>query len=165
MIKKIIFFIAFLLLALVYSYHYAFGQRADNETLIKNIMMYPMPHILARCQKDYNYTDEDMIILEKELKRYLILSLFEGKADLGTGMYSKDVDNLWHAFILFTNEYAAFCNTYFNRFIHHIPEIDTQPTPEKLREARQDFQVFVKKYQEVFKEEIHPIWFLDMCEE
>ncbi len=164
MIKKIIFFIAFVLLALVYSYHYAFGQRADNETLIKNIMMYPMPHILARCQKDYNYTDEDMIILEKELKRYLILSFVNDEADLDTGMYSEDVDNLWHTFILFTNEYAAFCNKHFNRFMHHIPEIDTQSTPEELEEDRKDFQAFIKGYQEVFKEEIHPVWYLGIRE-
>lgn len=124
-------------------------------------MAYPMTDIVKRCKKDHNYTDEDMIILERELKRYLALSV---KTDVGTGMYSQDVDNLWHTFILFTHEYAAFCQKHFNRFIHHMPETDSELTPEKLEKNRKDFQAFVKNYQEVFKEEIHLVWFVDMCE-
>lgn len=52
-----------------------------------------MTHMISRCKEEYGYSDEDMVILERELKRYLILSLVK---DAGRGMYSKDVDNLWH---------------------------------------------------------------------
>lgn len=31
------------------------------------------------------------------------------------------VDNMWHEFILFTREYAAFCDAQFGQFIHHSP--------------------------------------------
>ncbi len=31
------------------------------------------------------------------------------------------VDDAWHAFILFTREYAAYCEERFGRFIHHDP--------------------------------------------
>jgi len=33
----------------------------------------------------------------------------------------KDVDEVWHAHILHTIDYADFCQLYFNRFIHHVP--------------------------------------------
>jgi hypothetical protein len=144
-----------------YNYHYKFKVQVD---IIAEIMGYHMPQVIARCQKDYNYTDEDMVILEQELKRYLALSTVKAKESLGTGMYSSDVDNLWHSFILFTKEYADFCDKYIGFFIHHIPEIDTVRSPERQEETRKDFQAFVKNYEEVFGEEIHPIWFLDMCD-
>ena len=48
-----------------------------------------MPHIIKRCQQDNNYSDEDMVILEKELKRYLVLAMLNKENGLGLGMYSK----------------------------------------------------------------------------
>ena len=151
MIKKLIFFALLTLLIFAYSYNYAFKQTKDPEIIIKNIMVYPMTEIVERCKKDHNYTDEDMLILEKELKRYLSLSLVKNKNDVGTGMYSKDVDNLWHAFILFTMEYSEFCNTYFGHFIHHKPETDMQRTPEKLQETRTDFRRSYKNIKRFLK--------------
>lgn len=35
---------------------------------------------------------------------------------------SKDVDEVWHAHILHTIEYAGFCQFHFGRFIHHVPD-------------------------------------------
>lgn len=153
------------LVTLFYLYGYEPQRTINQEEAIKNIMNYPMVDIVKRCQKDYNYTNEDMVILERELKRYLILSTFNKKNGLGSGMYSKDVDNLWHSFILFTHEYANFCKRYANHFLHHIPETNPIKTPEKLEEVHKDFQAFIKNYEKIFHEEIHPIWLLDMCEE
>lgn len=127
-------------------------------------MGYPMNTIIERCKKDFNYSDEDMKIIEKEFKRFMAMSVIMKGTGSGVGMYSKDVDNLWHSFILFTHEYAHFCNKFMGNFIHHIPETDTNKTPEKMLEVRKDFQEFIKNYEEIFAEEVHPIWFLDMCE-
>lgn len=32
-----------------------------------------------------------------------------------------EVDEVWHAFILFTREYEEFCSTAVGRFVHHAP--------------------------------------------
>ncbi|MFC6080970.1 glycine-rich domain-containing protein [Sphaerisporangium aureirubrum] len=37
---------------------------------------------------------------------------------------SKQVDVGWHTFILYTRDYAAFCDTVAGRFIHHRPTDD-----------------------------------------
>ena len=146
----------------LHTYNYYKKPKHSSEHIIKAIMNYEMPHVIARCQKDYNYSNEDMLILEKELKRYLALSTI--KPNDGTGMFSGDVDNLWHSFILFTHEYADFCHKHIGFFVHHIPELDRENKTLKQREeARKDFQAFIKNYEEAFGEEIHPIWFLDMC--
>ena len=150
-------------LSLLYCSSCAFKDTDIKENVMKSIMEYPMGPIVDRCKKDYKYTDEDMMLLERELKRFFVLSAFNKKE--GTGMYSRDVDNLWHTFILFTKQYTHFCAQNVGSFLHHVPELDRSLNPERLRNLRNDFQMFIKNYQETFDEEIHSIWFLDMCEE
>ncbi|MBC7542688.1 MAG: hypothetical protein H7338_08155 [Candidatus Sericytochromatia bacterium] len=45
-----------------------------------------------------------------------------------------DIDNMWHAFILYTKDYMAFCETYFGEYMHHEPDVaETEPqTPEEF---------------------------------
>ena len=148
------------LLILVTCCSYQSFSKSNNQ-VIEQVMAYSMADIIKRCQKDNGYTDKDMVILEKELKRYLILAILDaGKF----GMYSKDVDNLWHSFILFTKNYSDFCNTYSKKFIHHVPKIDSLETPEQATQNRKNFSHFIKKYEEIFTEEIHPIWLIDIGE-
>lgn len=137
-------------------------QTQTDEEIISAIMNYPIPHMIDRCKKDFNYSDEDMVILERELKRYLALCAVKNNADLSIGMYSRDVDNLWHSFILFTKDYANFCDKTAGYFLHHLPRTDF--TPEPWEKIVKDFRVFIDQYEKTFKEEPHPIWFLDMCE-
>jgi hypothetical protein len=135
-----------------------------KEQPVTEIINYPIPSdVIKRCQKEFKYTDEDMVILERELKRYLTLCALKENATLNINMYSEDVDNLWHSFILFTKEYAHFCDTYADHFLHHVPETD--PTPKPWHEMCRDFCVFAGSYEKIFKEEPHPIWFLNMCED
>lgn len=37
---------------------------------------------------------------------------------------SPDVDLGWHTFILYTSDYAAFCDRIAGRFLHHVPDDD-----------------------------------------
>lgn len=43
------------------------------------------------------------------------------------------LDEMWHTFVLFTREYAGFCDRYFGRFIHHVPTTETQKLLERER--------------------------------
>ncbi|MFC3909298.1 hypothetical protein ACFORL_09470 [Legionella dresdenensis] len=33
----------------------------------------------------------------------------------------KEIDDLWHTFLLFTQDYMDFCDQYFKHYIHHVP--------------------------------------------
>ena len=46
---------------------------------------------------------------------------------------SKSVDKAWHAFILHTRDYEAYCRERFGRVIHHQPT--GEPDPEAYRRA------------------------------
>lgn len=47
--------------------------------------------------------------------------------DMGVAMPSVIVDDAWHCFITFTRQYAAFCQSAYGRFLHHIPETEMEP--------------------------------------
>lgn len=37
-----------------------------------------------------------------------------------------EIDDMWHTFLMFTEEYENFCKRYFGRFIHHAPKDDNE---------------------------------------
>jgi hypothetical protein len=42
----------------------------------------------------------------------------------------QEIDQMWHEFILFTEDYTEFCEKYFSRYMHHMPNIfDNAPMP------------------------------------
>lgn len=53
----------------------------------------------------------------EQMKKFLSDSLASPEA-----RPTVEVDEIWHSFILHTRDYNAFCKTYFNEFIHHIPD-------------------------------------------
>lgn len=87
---------------------------------IQKVMDYKMPQVIDRYCKDYNIDPATAKVHERELKRYFILTS-EYKGNLA--MLSKEVDNLWHTFLLFTKEYQQFCYTMFGEFKHHVPKV------------------------------------------
>lgn len=45
----------------------------------------------------------------------------------------KEIDDMWHTFLLFTKDYMDFCNFYFKKYIHHAPfSNEVAPSQEQL---------------------------------
>ncbi len=137
-----------------------------DAPLMDKVMRFPLTDMIKRCQKDHGYTDEDMELLEKELRRFLYLCVMPGSSD-SVGMYSKHVDNLWHTFILYTHEYHVFSHLTQGSYIHHNPTRDHErpKNTEERKAACNHYAEFIKKYEATFNEEIDPIWLLDGVEE
>lgn len=53
-----------------------------------------------------------------------------------------NVDHMWHCFILSTRAYEAFCQEYFGRFLHHVPDALDELPPTK-QEFAEDLEKFV----------------------
>lgn len=56
--------------------------------------------------------------LELECKRFLYLAAIAPNLALAP---TKPVDEYWHQFVLFTEEYNAFCAQFHGYFVHHNP--------------------------------------------
>ena len=96
----------------------------EKDINIQQVMDYPIPHVIHRYCKDYGVSKEEAKVYERELKRYLILAAKSETTDMP--MTSKEVDELWHTFLLFTKEYQKFCNESFGKFVHHVPHIEEE---------------------------------------
>ena len=88
-----------------------------------------------------------------EFKKYVALSEI-CRDDIPMAMVSKNVDEVWHQFILFTPQYHKFCNEMLGGYFHHIPKTSLTPLDPKGREN------FIESYKEVFGE-IPEIWGAD----
>ena len=93
-------------------------QKRDDNTIL--VMAWDMEIVKRYAVKKGNYTAEEINDVEREYKRYLILAFSNSKMVLPI---SKKLDDLWHAHILFTEDYSNMCMTVNGRYLHHRPSI------------------------------------------
>lgn len=79
-----------------------------------------------------------------ELKRFFLLSAFM----VNVPMYSKKVDAIWHEMLLFTKEYADFCEQFTGHMIHHQPSVHSG---KNRTDHQHDRAVFEMMYSVVFQ--------------
>ena len=112
---------------------------------------YPMTRVLTRYQSDCGVSAEQSALHERELKRYLYLCA------QNPGVHwpmVNSIDGLWHTFLLFTQDYHAFCAELGVPFIHHEPFTDGH-VPATLAD---DYNRFLHEYREHFGEPPTEIW-------
>ncbi len=86
------------------------------------------PYVLASFKKEaetkfsVELTEQDVEMCGQALIDYFIVSLESQKP---CGMPSKLVDELWHAYLLFSKDYRELFNV-VGRFVDHVPEIEAQ---------------------------------------
>lgn len=64
---------------------------------------------------------KDHQLVAQGLRQFFLAYLLGGRRFVS--MPSQVVDDLWHEFILYTRNYATFCNRAFGRFLHHAPAV------------------------------------------
>lgn len=74
-----------------------------------------------------------------EFKRYMSLAALGYR---GLPVPSQEVDDVWHAFLLFTREYGAFCHKTVGFFVHHIPTASGGKLKDDARVAQAYRRVF-----------------------
>lgn len=102
----------------------AFWQRRERVRLEREhrIRAHVFPgKMLLEVTKVYPHLDlKDLQLVARALRQFFLV---RARAPKGmVVMPSKAVDALWHAFILDTRAYGAFCQAAFGTWFHHIPE-------------------------------------------
>jgi len=131
-------------------------------------------HVLERYAKDY---PDNVLTPEKafkELMNFFWLSLKHeadklnypqnNELDFICGIHSemKEVDDMWHTFLLFTKDYISFCKTYLGRYFHHSPNTGKEQLTEN--EFRLDFTRFLSYVYDNLGEESLKTWFGELIE-
>lgn len=101
-----------------------------NPDQLKDLLSYHNEDIISRFTDLFDVTEAEATDIFQETKKFL----FVCQAD---GVFIPDdlliLDEMWHNFILFTKEYHAFCDRYFNRYFHHLPASKKEKEEQKTR--------------------------------
>lgn len=101
----------------------------------------PLKNVKGRMKKQ-GWSLERTENAIREYKRFLFIHKKYPKLVL---VPCKEVDEIWHAHILHTKEYAEDCKKLFGRFLHHRPTYEKE---EKKRDSTR-----YNKFLEVYKKE------------
>lgn len=110
-------------------------ERKANEARAMFIRSFVFPFALRdKLRGKYPHLDgEQLDQVLRALRQYFLICLTAGAASgkSSIGMPSRVVDEAWHAFILMSREYTAFCQKAFGRYLHHTPESQMKVAIEK----------------------------------
>jgi hypothetical protein len=119
------------------------GTRAER---IERAMAFDMREVLQRYVIDTGVSKETARAHEREIKRFLLVCALNNTGK-PIGM-AGPIDELWHTFILFTREYADFCDKVAGRFLHHAPAVPG----DGRRKLQPGYARFRDLYAELFNE-------------
>jgi len=120
------------------------------------------PDVVERISKHFKISSEQASNLFEDVKLFLAVAaqrkvdFTRGEAATPTLNIDDDLymlDEAWHCFVLFTETYAQFCQTYFGQFIHHHP-IRQADRDREHAEFTRDADAWRKHKKEVFEEEV-----------
>lgn len=87
-----------------------------KRTVLDEVLEYENPDIEARICHDLGCTPAVAKGIFTDLKKFLWLAAQAPTQDI---IPTPAIDEGWHCFILYTQDYADFCEKYFGQFIHH----------------------------------------------
>lgn len=127
------------------------------HALLENLpalLAYRAPFLEDRMVRERKVaTHDDARRLLDEVKKYLVLS--RTSRDLAVPMFSRRVDEMWHQFVLFTEEYATFSDAFFGRYVHHFPGNAPLAVSDERRNMTRD--EFDERYRALFGP-VSPLW-------
>jgi len=129
----------------------AFVQHALRRTAVAE--RFDLSLVLARYRREYGFSQAVANDHRRELVRFLALCATARQYGGSYGMMGA-IDKLWHMFIIFTREYARFCEEVAGAFLHHIPEADGVATQGTINR----YLAFLKDYRTVYREEPPPAY-------
>lgn len=131
-----------------------------DQTVIKNFRKsHPLPE--AECEMIFAETLKWLWLCRKH--DLIIRVNFPENSTVRLSIFPamRMVDEMWHAFILCTREYEAFCKRFLGTFIHHAPDVariatsETKPDLDALEHT-------VRFVCEQLGEKTAQLWFKDL---
>ncbi|WP_437929914.1 FAD-linked oxidase C-terminal domain-containing protein [Sorangium sp. So ce291] len=121
-------------------------QSVRQRRIIETAMTFPMGTVLERYSKDHKIAAPAAKEHERELKRFLCLCAMNPSTPYEM---RGPIDHLWHTFLIFTKQYAEFCQQVASQFIHHFP---LEKDRSVVRVAQTGYERFLQDYEATFGE-------------
>jgi hypothetical protein len=131
---------------------------------LDEVLHYRHEGVINRYRKDHGASRAEAEELFGEMLKWLYLcyrSKIDGADDVICAMNPEieKIDWMWHCFILFTWDYAQFCQHYFGFFLHHFPTMDGEPTAVDEATFRSRTEMFYSFLYDVLGEQTLITWF------
>ena len=104
-------------------------QKIYKDTPLETALAYKNPSILHKFMEYYDVSYEKAEMLFTETKRYLWLAVYfarQNRKDIYLPPPFNAIDEMWHTFILFTEEYHDYCEEMYGHYVHHVPNTKQQ---------------------------------------
>jgi len=137
---------------------------------LEEILKYKNPAVVRRFQKEYpekasraeDIFDDLMRFFWGTKKHVLDRSQNPKNDDLDFFFIMdedmRDIDLMWHIFLLYTRDYADYCQRYFGEFLHHQPDL-VPYFEEKGFEFEPNLEKFLNYTFDLFGESVIRRWF------
>lgn len=139
---------------------------ADSPSLT-DVLEYQNRGVVRRYAKDHGTSLEEAEEVFREVLKWLYLNYrnaVDGPEDSGLTMTPEleKIDWMWHTFLLFTLDYADFCERCFGMFLHHVPdESEGDDSPLDMDEARKRLANQFTLIYDILGEETLTAWYDD----
>ena len=90
----------------------------SSSALVNKVLGYENPEFIERLKVKLGLSKDSAEELFYDMKQFLFLC----GTRPGICSPTDTIDAAWHEFILYTQDYASFCDEMFGRFIHHVPQ-------------------------------------------
>ena len=120
------------------------------DSVLSDVLDYEHPALTQRLQRKLKISEAESLQLFHDTKLFLFICGVN--TDRGY-VPPKAIDNGWHEFLLYTEDYANFCDRYFGRFLHHRPY-----QPEAPINIRDGALKTLTKAREVAGDELSDNW-------
>lgn len=107
------------------------GSNSVSFEVLKKVIAYENKPLVDKLRSKLQLSDKEAFQLFDDTKRFLYLCAI-GEA----GSPTRSIDEGWHNFILYTKDYAAFCQDCFGEFIHHQPDVTELSDKQKISRAQ-----------------------------
>ena len=72
----------------------------------------------------------------------------------------RSIDQMWHIFLLYTQDYMDFCQKFFGQYLHHLPDlVDKMEDDQKLFQA--NLEKFLSYTYDKLGEEVIRRWYAE----
>lgn len=119
------------------------------EDARNNINSLDLTHVINRVVKEKKWSPRMGQVAGKFYRNFLLLCKKHPKAHLSPTL---QIDEIWHAHILYTQDYHAFCDKVFGKYLHHQP---LMPGAEEAEANNDAIGLLQKLHQEEFGEPIY----------
>jgi len=136
---------------------------ANPPLSLDDVLAYRHNGILGRYRKEHNASPEEAEEVFRETLKWLYVCSQATTAGVACAITYEieKLDWMWHNFILFTRDYADFCDRSFGFFLHHTPSED-EDSPLTEAETRETLERQYGLVYDVLGEETLSAWY-DEC--